>query len=181
MIQGLLLFDIIAGIFLLLFFLKGLKNGFVIELASLAALVLGIIGAVMFAEVTARWLSGFMESKHLSVVAFVMVFIAVVIAVHILAHAIDKLMKAIALGWINRLAGALFGLVKAAFLLSAVILLLESFGLGQKIFSPQTRHDSWLFEPLHRFAPATMNLFHINFDHLVPVWEEEKVPPPVIT
>jgi membrane protein required for colicin V production len=115
------LFDIIAGIFLLLLFLKGLKNGFVIELASLAALVLGIIGAVMFSEVTARWLSGFMESKYLSVVAFVMVFIAVVIAVHILAHAIDKLMKAIALGWFNRLAGALFGLVKAAFLSTLTI------------------------------------------------------------
>jgi len=176
-----LLFDIIAGVFLLLFLLKGLKNGFVIELASLAALVFGIIAAVKFSAVTAIWLSGFMESRYLSVLAFVVVFIVVVIAVHIIAHTIDKLMKAIALGWVNRLIGALFGLLKAAFLVSALILLLDSFGLGQKIFSSQTRQDSFLFEPLHKFAPATMKFLNVSFEHLVPAIDDNRVPPVVIT
>ena len=168
------LFDIITGIILLLFFLKGLKNGFVIELASLAALILGIIAAVMFSGIAAEWMAGFIRSKYISILAFVAVFVGVVILVHLIARLVNRLMKAVALGWINRLAGALFGALKGAFLLSAFILLLESFGMGAFLFSPETKQQSFLYEPLHKFAPATMNLLNINIEHLIPAAEEEE-------
>jgi membrane protein required for colicin V production len=174
-------FDIVTGIILLFFFLKGLKNGFIIELASLSALILGIIIAVMFSEMFASWISGYFTSRFVSVLSFFLIFIGVVILVHLFAKLLDNLIKAIALGWFNRLAGAAFGLVKSAFLVSAIILAMEAFGWGDKLFTDKTRTESYLFNPLHEFAPATLNLFNINFEHLLPTIDYRNVTPDVIT
>lgn len=165
-------FDIVAGIILLLLFLKGLKNGFVIELASLAALVLGLVGAVKFSDLAAQWLSGYFQSQYLSVMAFVLVFVLVVLAVHLVARGIDRLLKAVALGWLNRLVGAFFGLLKGAFLLSALLLLLDAFGLSLWLFSPEIQASSLLYKPLSQFAPRVMEWLNVSIDHLLPALQE---------
>lgn len=174
-------FDIVTGIILLLFLIKGLKNGFVIELASLVALVLGIILAVKFSDVTAGWLSGFVTSRFVSVLSYILIFVGVVILVHLFAQMIDKLMKAIALGWLNRLMGAFFGIIKAAFFISAVMLALQAFGYSDRAFSEKTRSESLLFKPLKEFAPATLRLLEIQFKHLIPDEHLPESPPPVMT
>ncbi len=161
-------FDIVTGIIILLFLLKGLKNGFIIELASLAALAAGLLAAVLFSDMVGKWLNDYITTRFMPVLAFVVVFIGVVIVVHLIARAIDRLVKAIALGWLNRLAGAAFGALKAALLISIVLLLLDAFGLSQRWFTPELKNSSYLYTPLEKLAPATLDFINIKVDHLLP-------------
>lgn len=164
-------FDIIVGIVLIFFFLKGLKNGFIIELASVVALVLGIIAAVLFSEVVSQWLSAYITTRFISILSFFIVLIAVVVAVNLLAKMMDHLIKAIALGWLNRVIGALFGMLKAALIISVLLLLLDVFGLSQKWFTPEMKNSSYLYIPLEKLAPATLELINVKIDHLLPKLE----------
>lgn len=164
-------FDIIVGIVLIFFFFKGLKNGFIIELASVVALVAGIIAAVLFSDVVSQWLSEYITTRFISILSFFIVLIVVVIGVNLLAKMLDHLVKAIALGWLNRVIGALFGMLKAALIISVLLLLLDVFGLSQKWFTPEMKNSSYLFVPLEKLAPATLDLINVKIDHLLPKLE----------
>ena len=52
-------FDIIVTLTLGFGFFKGFKKGFVVEVASLGALFLGILGAVKFSSFVAQQIKGF--------------------------------------------------------------------------------------------------------------------------
>ncbi len=165
-------FDVIALIIIILFALKGLKNGLIIELSSLIALLLGIIVAIKFSNVAAAWLSENLTSQYVSVIAFILVFVFTVIVVHIVARIADKLMKAIALGWLNRLAGAVFGILKAAFLISILLILTDAFGLEGKINPTDKEHQSWLYDPIKKFAPSVLHTLNVKSEYLLPRIED---------
>ena len=70
--------DLVLGIILIIAAIQGFRKGFIVELASLAALVLGIWGAIKFSDWTAAFITrntGF-HSEHMSTIAFVLTFIA---------------------------------------------------------------------------------------------------------
>ncbi|MGQ1889445.1 CvpA family protein [Thermophagus sp. OGC60D27] len=160
-------FDIIAGIILILSALKGLKNGFIKELAGLAALILGIIFAVQFSDVTGRFLSGFFHSQYMGIIAFLVTFGVVVVMVHLIAGLMHTLINAIALGLFNRLLGLVFGVLKAGFILSIILLGLDAFGIESSIIPPSEQQRSNLYKPIKRAAPYFFDLMEEDLDHLL--------------
>ena len=74
---------------------KGFTKGFVIAIASLLALIIGIFGAIKFSGFTAGLLSGKfnVNFEYLDLVAFAITFILIVIAVHFFARLLDKLVE----------------------------------------------------------------------------------------
>lgn len=160
-------FDFVSGAILLFFLFKGLKNGFIIELASTVAIVLGIILATTFSGVVADWLSEYITTQFITVIAFVIVVIATIIGVKIIAKLLDKFIRAIALGGLNRIAGAIFGTLKAAFILSAILLLINMFGFADDWFSDEMKENSLLYNKIENLAPKTLEIFNIDQKHLV--------------
>jgi membrane protein required for colicin V production len=69
--------------------------------------------------------------------------------------------------------GGSFAVLKGAFFLSAMIILIHSTGFGDQLFTEKTQEESILYKPLRKFAPATLSLFNINLNHLVPDNETE--------
>ncbi|MFW6226764.1 MAG: CvpA family protein, partial [Bacteroidota bacterium] len=112
--------DIILATILLYAAYRGFSKGFVIQIATLIALLLGIIGAIRFSHFVASVLIEKLEltGKSLPVVSFALTFIGIVILVHLIARLTDTLIKAIALGFINRLAGAVFTIAKFGLIMS---------------------------------------------------------------
>ena len=160
-------FDIIAGIFLILAALKGLKNGFIKELAGLAALILGIILAVQFSDVTARFLSGIFHSQYMGIIAFLVTFVIVVLIVHLIASLLRTLIHAIALGPFDRIIGLVFGMLKTAFIISILLLGLNAFGLEDKIITPKEQQRSKLYPPVKKAAPLIFDLFERDLEELL--------------
>ncbi len=155
-------FDIIVGGLLLLALLKGFKKGLVIELATLAALVLGIWGAVEFSGITEQYLSQHINSDHIGLIAFFVTFILIVIGVHIIAKMLDKLVSAVALGLINRILGAAFSVLKYAFIISVLLAVFNSFDKNFNIIPDKQKESSILYTPMSKLALTIFPYLHFD-------------------
>lgn len=166
--------DLVFIILLLWSAYRGYTKGFIVQLATLAALLLGILGAVMFSDFT----SGLIIKKfdvsgqYLPIISFAITFIAIVIAVHILAKALNKLIDAIALGIINRLLGVLFSVLKIAFIVSIILVLINKADNKYSFIPEETKENSLLYKPLSNFAP--MIFPYLNFDKIKESVEQEQ-------
>lgn len=155
-------FDIIVGILLILALVKGFKNGLVIELATLAALVLGILGAIKFSDVTEQYLSQHINSEHIGLIAFFVTFILIVIGVHLIAKMVDKLVSAVALGTINRIFGAAFSLLKYAFIISILLAVFNSIDKNFNLIPEKQKESSKLYYPLSDLALKVFPYLHFD-------------------
>lgn len=148
--------DIILVIPILWALYRGFRKGLVYMVASLTALVLGILGAMRFHEGMGNLLNGWFEinPEHLHILAFAVTFILIVLLVHIAAFLVDKLIKAVALSFVNRLAGMVFGVLVTAFLISVILLPVSAANSKKAFISEETIEGSLLFIPLSKFAPT---------------------------
>lgn len=125
-------------------------------IASLSALVLGILGAVRFHEtigtILNKWFT--INPEHLNLLSFAVTFIIIVLVVHLAAFMVDKLIKAVALNLINRAAGMVFGFLVTAFVLSVILLPLDAANKKNGFINQDTIEGSLLYKPLTKFAPA---------------------------
>ncbi|MBU1368681.1 MAG: CvpA family protein [Bacteroidetes bacterium] len=146
--------DLIIALFLAWFAYKGYSKGLVIELASLAALVLGIYAALYFSDITADFLVTYLKvgKKYLSLIAFVLTFILVVIGVITVGRVLEKFIDILLLGFLNKLTGAVFGVLKGMLILSLLIMLLNYIGVGSLI-DAKTRESSLFYETIKGLAP----------------------------
>ena len=158
--------DLVFAIILIWSAYRGFTKGFILQLSTLAALVLGIFGAIEFSDFTATLLADNFNiaANYLHIIAFAVTFIIIVIGVHLLARLIEKLLQAVALGFVNRLLGIVFGIAKVAFVVS-IILVLVNKANDKYNFLPEDKIDqSLLYEPLSEFAP--MIFPYLNFEDI---------------
>jgi len=167
--------DLVFAILLLWAAYRGFSKGFIVQLATLAALLLGILGAVMFSDFT----SGLIIKKfdvsgqYLPIISFAVTFIAIVIGVHLLAKMINKLLEAIALGIVNRLLGVLFSVLKIAFVVSIILVLVNKVDSKYNFIPDETKDNSLLYKPLSNFAP--MIFPYLNFDKMKEKIDTEQI------
>ncbi len=136
--------------------IQGFIDGLIIEIAELAALVLGIYGAIHFSGWTAAKLSEWfdMQASWTGIVAFAVTFIAIVIVIYLIGKLIDSLMKAISLGFVIKTLGAVFGVLKTALILSVIFVFLNTIN-EKRHFLPSTTIDrSFLYNPIADLVPS---------------------------
>ena len=145
--------DIVLIVLLLIGAVGGYREGFLMELFSLAALVLGILGAFKLMGYAIVLLADEFNINEtiLPYVAFAVVFIAILIAVRMLGKLIKISIDRTFLGRIDQVAGAALGIIKAVFLLSVCLWILNA--LDFDIPEKWTSH-SWLLPKVESFAPA---------------------------
>jgi len=147
--------DIVLAIPLLWFMYKGFRNGLIIELASLAALILGIFIALHFSFYAEDYLRENFEiaEKYLYIISFAITFVIVALSVFLVGKIIHKLVSIVALGFLNRLAGGIFGLLKAALVLSVILYFLNGFDTDSSILKQDVKEKSILYEPIKSIVP----------------------------
>src|SRR5512133_903453 len=99
--------DAAIVIILILSMVTGFINGFVKEVASLAALILGIWGAIKFSAFTAEKLCDYcdMTARYVGLIAFLVSLRIIEVISHFVGILADKVVTAAALGFINRIFG----------------------------------------------------------------------------
>ncbi len=172
--------DIIFAVPLLWALYRGFRKGLVYMVASLTALVLGVLGAMRFhgttGSVLQEWFN--INPDHLNMVAFAVTFILIVLVVHLAAFLVDKLIKAVALSFINRAAGMVFGLFTVAFVISIVLMPIDAANRKNGFISKETIEGSLLYTPLTKLAPAIFPyLNREEFRDLIPLKREEEHQP----
>jgi len=148
--------DIIIIIILGVAMIRGFVNGFVREIASLAALIIGIWGAIRFSSFTAAKLYDYfdMTGKYVGIIAFIITFLIIVVIIHFIGLLVDKLMNAVALGFINKLLGIAFGLLKSVLIMSVIFMVLNAIDQHRPFLPKEKIERSMLYNPISDIAPA---------------------------
>lgn len=152
------LFDWIILFFLAYALYKGLKNGFIKEVLSLAGIIVAVALAILAANPGAEWFSAtFGWSLEISwLVTIIGVFILVLLLFNAAGMLLTKLIETLLLGPINRLFGAIFSTLKATVVLSLILFFLTRLDLPFEFPSKDTKENSLLYPFIEPFAPATL-------------------------
>ncbi|WP_297691227.1 CvpA family protein [uncultured Eudoraea sp.] len=142
--------DIILGLFLVYGLYKGLKNGLFVEIASLAAIIIGLYGAIKFSYLTGSYLSQNMDwnENYIKIAAFIITFLAIVILVNMAGKILTKIADFAMLGLLNKIAGGLFGILKTAVILGTLLYFIESASSSFNLIENNTVKESVLYKPV---------------------------------
>ena len=135
---------------------RGFSKGFILELASLLALVLGVYGAMHFSSFTFEYLrSSFeIEASYLQLASYGLTFLLIVLAITLSAKLLTLFVKMVALGFINRTLGALFGGLKALLILSVLLLFFDGLNKQFRLVKDDVIEASVLYHPIKNQAAA---------------------------
>jgi len=148
--------DIIILIPVLWFGYKGFAHGLIRELASLAALILGIYAAFSFTDFVEKWINNPNIPKE---AFFAVTFLIVLIAVYLIGRLVEKIVKLIIPEFVNNLLGGLFGAVKVVVFFSALILFIHSVDPKNVILTEHTIEKSFSYQYIEPIVPMLKDWF----------------------
>ncbi len=127
--------------------IRGFIKGFIIQLAGIAAFLLGLLGAIHFSDFMAAFLQEHMgwHYSHTQLWSFAITFLAIVLLVFFLAKLMEKAVKIAALGLLNKITGALFGALKFVLITGALLYFVSSFENRFRIIPSKTQQGSVLY------------------------------------
>jgi membrane protein required for colicin V production len=126
--------DIILLVLLVVPTLIGLKIGIIKAVLTVIGIIVGVVLAGRFYEPLANVLSFISNEGVAKIVAFAIILIVVMILAAIGATLIKKVISAVLLGWVNRLGGAILGLLLGIIFCGALLSIWVKFlGIGDTI------------------------------------------------
>lgn len=147
--------DIVLVALIIFGLVRGLMNGFFVEIASLVALIAGVYGAIHFSSYAATFIDENSEwnENTVEIIAFAVTFLIIVLAIALAGKALTKLADFAALGIVNKLLGALFGALKIALILSVVLNIYDSLNRAMPLTDEKSIEDSTLYNPVKSLMP----------------------------
>ena len=138
--------DLILVVPLAWFTYKGFKKGLVFELFALAGLLLGTWAAVHFSSFVAELIG--IEGSSAILVAFFVTFVGVVVLSYFAGKLGNGILKVMKLDMLNKLLGALFGMLKCVCILSVLLYYVTVIDYKDKLITPQVKQHSLLYHPV---------------------------------
>ncbi len=127
-LESMSIFDIIVLSSLLIALCIGLKKGFIGQVVSLVALCLGVWLSVKFSVVVGQWLKSWiaLDDTVLKVIAFILIFCITVLGLTLIGRILEKIVKVVLLGWLNRLLGATLAIVECLLILCILLMIFDA-------------------------------------------------------
>lgn len=117
--------------------LFGVKRGFIKEVFTLLALILGIVVASRSYPSGAEMLSGVIHNCNVAnVVSFIIIFFLMAALFTLIGILLKKLIKWVQLSWIDRIGGMAFGLLRGAIIVGVVLTIMTQY--------PVLGSDKWV-------------------------------------
>jgi membrane protein required for colicin V production len=140
---------------------QGFKKGFIVEIFTLLALLVGVYAGVHLSDQVTVILrdSANMSWKYLPTFSFILVFLMVGAMVYFLGKLVEKVIDFTGLKLINKLAGMFFGLVKFLYVISIVLLIEESFQMKGEVLPSEAKERSLLYSPVKNLSFKTIPAF----------------------
>ncbi|GAA4801118.1 CvpA family protein [Litoribaculum gwangyangense] len=147
--------DIVLIAFILFGLVRGFMKGLFVEVASLAALIAGVYGAIHFSNFAAEFLQTRTEwnEKTINITAFAITFVVIVLAIALAGKALTKLADFAALGLINKFLGGVFGALKIALILSVVLNIFDKMNSTITFVDVEEIDDTVIYKPVKSLVP----------------------------
>ena len=153
-------FDIITIVIMGYSLVRGIFRGLVKEVSSIIGVLGGFYAAFTYYTMLAKLLSGLIkETAYLNILSFLIIFCGVLIVVGILGVIIKYLLNIAFLGWVDRIGGVGFGLVKGILIASILFITLTAFLPKGSAFlknSMLAPHVSWVSEKMAKVVSKEM-------------------------
>ena len=166
--------DVVLLAFLVLGLVRGFWRGLFVEIASLLALVAGVYGAFHFSDFASKYLTERVDwnQNTINIVAFIGTLILIVLAIALAGKALTKIADFAALGLVNKALGALFGGMKIAVILSAILIIFEKLDRTIPFTAEEDKDVSVLYSPVKAIIPLIFPNLIVNGK---PIGDELKV------
>lgn len=155
------LFDVLTILVLVWTIFTGWRSGLVSQLLGLVGIIGGAILAVAYGAEVGKVLG--LNESYSVIAGFLITFVVAMIVVSIVSRMLARVLSAIGLGWVNRILGAAFSVLKGVLVLSmlyaAIFSLNEQFGF----IDPAIFEQSLSFDVVREAAAPLMEY-----------WEEAK-------
>ena len=158
------IFDILIIALLIFGFVRGLYKGFVMGLSGFVGIILSIYVAKYFSAPVIRFAESLLGiSEEISpAVGFITVFLIALLLFHFIAVLVDRLIRLIALGWLNKLLGGTLSFLKYLFIVSVFINAFDFVNKNIEIVKPTTIQKSKCYIPVKKVVPATLPFLHLD-------------------
>ena len=163
------IFDIVIAALLIFGFVRGVMKGLFVEVASLAALIGGVYGAIHFSYFIGDFLKEAVswDQEYVSLAAFAGTFITIIVTIALLGKMLTKLADFAALGVINKILGGVFGAIKIGLILSVIFIFFGKMNDTIPFVKKETLDESILYAPVRKIAPTIFPSIIKNEDELV--------------
>lgn len=146
--------DIIILICLIPAIIQGIRKGFISQVISTISLFVGIWLSAKFTSLAEPWLGKFINASGLvlTITTFVLITIIVCVALFFLGKLLEKIIRLVTLGWLNKLLGVIFAIAKCFIILAVAALIFESINDTFNIVSKEYIAESTLYGAIKGFA-----------------------------
>ena len=133
---------------------QGIRKGFIAQVIAIVSIVAGIWLSFKFANLIASWLGNYIQASGnvLHIVAFALILILVILGLAAIGKLIEATIKIVMLGWLNKLLGVVFALLKVVLVIGLFILLVDSVTTALEIDCSKTISESLFYTPIKDFA-----------------------------
>lgn len=149
--------------------IRGLFNGLVKELLSIAAVIIGIFLAYNYTEKVESILSTYinLEGASLTVLSYLLIFGFVLLISFALSFIVTKFLQALSLGILNRIFGGVFGFGKALLVVLVIINLIHPY-IESSTELVTTTSQSQVYQALMYFNTAFKDVFTNDLSPTLP-------------
>jgi membrane protein required for colicin V production len=150
------LLDVFILLMVLVFAIQGYRNGIVREVLTIVGVIFAVFIAFQYMNELAEMLMPYFDQPEdvITLISGLIMFTATFVLVLTIAFLIRKFLELIKLNIINRIFGSIFGGLKSAIAVSAILLLFAGFGIP----GDETRNDSLTYPYIIQLAPAAFNM-----------------------
>jgi len=143
-------FDAVLGIPLLYAAYRGFRDGVIIQLGGILALILGIFLAFKFGEPLGEALG--IGETFARIVGFIIIILAVLLCLAIVGRAVRGLFRFAGLGLLDQIGGLLLSVVKMGIILCILLMAFEALNRQKRWVSEEVAEKSVLYKPVRDVA-----------------------------
>lgn len=142
------LIDIIILACLGIALVHGLSKGFITQAVSLVSLVLGVWLSFTFSSAVSLWLEPYLDvpGTVLQVISFAIILVAVILCLNLVGRALTGLVKLVMLGWLDKLLGIAFALLKAVLIIGLAFSLFDILNARFELIAPEKLGSSVFYK-----------------------------------
>ncbi len=160
--------DLIFVVILLWAVRSSWETGLIREGFTLAGLAVGILATGQLYRPVARMLFGPAPSNMANAVTFLAVMLAIWFSVSYLGRLIQETVHWIMLGWLDRLGGLVFGVLKGLIVIEIFLIVFARFPV---LNTEELIQGSIIASWVHRYAPVIMTLLPPEFRRLTSIFQ----------
>ena len=125
---------------------KGFQKGFVMELFTILALVVGLYAAFNFSDQFSKYMEfAKVDHSYMPALSFLVLFLAVGAMVYFGGKALEQVLKIAQLSTINKVVGASLGLLKWLYVSACVLMFFVSLDKNEKVIKKANKENSFMY------------------------------------